>query len=250
MTNSAECAAEGLTGINVYPKNKADYDAVTFRYMLKPGETAERIYPIIAEPGKLAVESFGDRIEYLPAVRYVELDYRLGRDIKKAPAAEFSNYYGDRDGEIRFACNDTWLEISADALKDYDIELFTANTAKTEDNQIMFAVEESFFGEAPSIKLKNGEYVPAPEIGNHHEITYVFLNQPKVGKIHRSIISKNSGGRQKIPFECLGISASCSEFLLEARLVKPNGYNMPYTLFRSTLPADTAHMFCRFIREA
>ena len=249
IVNSSECNVAGLSGINVYPKNKAQCDAAAFTYSLDAGERIERVYPIVAEPGKLVFESFGNRIEFLPAVKYIELDYILCEDVKQAPVAEFNNYYGDSDGSIRFACNDKWLEIESDSLKDFDIELFTANVAKTEENQIMFAVEESFFGEAPSVKFQNGEYVPAPEIGNHHEITYVFLNQPKVGKIFRNIASKNSEGRLKIPFECLGTDNSSNEFLLEARLIKNNGYNMPYTRFWSTLPGDTAHMFCRFVRK-
>lgn len=248
LKNISKIKTEGLAGIKVYPKNKAEYDDGAFFYSLLPGEKTEKTYKIKTDAGKLAIESFGDRAELLPSADYTELDYPLFAETEKAPKVKFGNYYGDEYGEVGFACNEKWLEISSELLKEYDMELFTANTAETEENQVMFSVEESYFGEAPSVKFKNGKYVSAPEIGNHWEITYVFLNQPKVGEIKRNILSKNFGGKVKIPFECLGINPGKKEFLLELRLIKECGYKMPQTLFRSTLPTDTAHMFCKFIR--
>ncbi len=249
LENSGKRVALGNAGVHTFPKNKAETDAGRFSYRLEAGESTEVLFEVIAQPGKLVLESFGDNICFRPCIRYFSLPYLLPETVWEAPAVRFDNYYGDRDGEIFFALKNGWLEVYSALLKEYDILLYTALSVPACDNEILFSAEESYFGEAPSVKWKNESCVPAPEIGNHWEITYVFQNQPKVKKIEQLTLAQNPDGRLKVPMESFGFSKDTEEFWLEAELKKHTEHTMPYTLFRSTLPEQTAHMFCRFIKN-
>ena len=161
---------------------------------------------------------------------------------------EFNTYYGDVDGEVRFALRNGWLEIQSELLKKYEFRLYVVRLVEPGDNEVMFSVEESYFGEAPNLKLKGGEIVRAPELGNHFEITYVFLNQPKVeGVLKGRQISRNLEGVIRMPLSGLRIGENPKDLWMEVELKKPTDYEKPYTLFRSTLPEQTAHMFGHFV---
>lgn len=247
LTNHLPVEATGSTGIKVYPRNKYGCDETPVQFRLASGETASYRFDIIATPGKLAAESWCSRVDFRSDLFYREMDYMLTESVDNAPRTAFTTLYGDRDGEVRFALRNNWLEIRAEAMKHHDLLLYSAvPPAEWEDNQVLFAVEEAFFGEGPCVKWKNGAICSAPEIGNHLEITYVFLNQPKVDQIRQLRLPRNDEGLIRIPMVTLGWPADCKNFWMELELKKPTGYCKPYTLFRSTLPSDTAHMFCNF----
>ena len=236
-------------GIKVFPKNKAICDEEKLICRLAPGEEKVKEYDIITTAGKLAVESCGDAIEFKPSIEFIDLPYLFGSTTENAPVLEFNNYYGDDDGKVAFSVNNGWLEVKSELLKKYDICVYAAMPVPRDDNQILFSTEESYMGEAPSVKWKNGQYMSAPEIGNHWEITLVFGNNPKVKEIKKAYAEKNIDGMMKIPLSSLGLENDVEHFWLEATLCKPTKYQFPYTLFRSTYPEGTAHMFCDFIRK-
>ena len=246
ITNCSKENALFKSGINVYPKNKAVYDDTANNYSLAPNETAETEYDIIAPPGKIAIESFGDIVEFKKAVDYEELNYILKNDIDNAYDIVFNDYYGNDYGKIRFALNNGWFTVKSDILKEYDLRIYTAIPCEKKDNQVMFSTEESYFGEAPSVKWKDGMYKTAPEIGNPYEITYVFLNQPDT-EINQCAVNSNFDGMLKIPIETLKVNDN--EFWAEVCILNHKRKNIPDTLFRSPIPEYSAHMFCKFICE-
>ncbi len=240
VENNTGNAKKAKVGINVFPRYKAEADD---EFECLVNKDFEKEYDIALLPGKYVIESFGNLVEFKSDILYLDLEYLLDKSTDAASKLYFNNYYGDCDGNIRFALNNGWLEMRSELLKQYNMVLYTAEIPEMKNNQMVFAVEETYFGEAPAVKWENGEYVTAPEIGNHWEITYVFKNQPAVKRIKTTELPKNADGMIKIPLEVLGVE---NKFLLEAELKKENGYAMPYTLFRSTLPKETAHMFCEF----
>ena len=97
------------------------------------------------------------------------------------------------------------------------------------------------------IKLskKGNELVPAPQLRCPAEITYVFKNEPKVKEIVKTPFKLKKGETVKLTFEKLGISKNTDSFLmeLEAKVEETSMLRYPYTLFHSTMPDKTAHMY-------
>ena len=97
------------------------------------------------------------------------------------------------------------------------------------------------------IKLskKGNELVPAPQLRCPAEITYVFKNEPKVKEIVKTTFKLKKGETVKLTFEKLGISKNTDSFLmeLEAKVEETSMLRYPYTLFHSTMPDKTAHMY-------
>lgn len=248
--NKTKRQVELECGINVYPKNKAEYSDGAAKVSLDCGEKIEKEYEIKTTAGKLVIQSFGNIAEFKPSFEYAELDYILKASISEAAPVFFNDCYGNELGDVKFAASNGWFEVQSDILKTNSIKLYvTKPCEKKDDNQIMFSVEESYWGEAPNIKWKDNKYMYAPEIGNHFEITYVFLNQPRVEKITEIEVTSNLNGVLRLPYEALGLSEDTNEFWLEAQVEDTQKRHMPDTLFRSTIPNATAHMFCRFIKK-
>lgn len=233
--------------MKAYPTNKLVYNSEERSAVLKPGEVIVEKYDVTAEAGKAVFVCDTDRINAERAVYFTELEYPLYNSIEAAPPLTVNNYYGDCDGEVRLAASNGWLELESPLLKTYDIEVYAAKQVPREENEVVFSVEESYFGEAPNLKKQSGELVLAPEIGNHLEIVLVFLNQPKVEKIYKAGVGHNNIGNLKIPLSSIGMSEEDTEVLLELELKKHTPYRMPYTVFRSTIPEKTVHMFCKCV---
>ena len=247
LINQTKETVTGTAGLSVFPQTKAVYEDTPFAYQLEAGQRIEKEYEIIAVPGKYAVESRGSTIAFKSAVEYLEIPYLLPEKSENGAAVPFANYFGEVQGDVSFALRNGWLEVRSELLKEYDMCLYTAVPVETADNQILFSLEESYFGEAPCIKWKDGKRVAAPEIGNHWEIVYVFNNQPQVKEIKKVDLPRNHIGLIRIPLCCLGLDESVKHFWMEAKFVKETkNSRMPYTLFGSTIPERTAHMFCDF----
>ncbi len=246
LRNDTAGMAGGEIGLMLFPRGMHSCDETPKTYRLAPGEQVVYEYDVTAASGKLAAETRSSRVDCRNHFWYCELDYPLLKSTAKAPALPLTTLYGHHDGEVRFALRNGWLEIAADAMKHHDLTLYAAMpAAERADNEVLFTVEESYYGEGPCIKWKDGALCPAPEIGNHFEITYVFLNQPKTS-IHTLRLPRNHEGMIRVPLVSLGLPKDCKHLWLELELHKPIGCCKPYTLFRSTLPQDTAHMFCSF----
>ena len=72
MVNIMKDAVSGIAGIKVYPGSKVEYDQTLFAYSLKCNERLEKQYEIVTKPGKMAVESYGQNIEFKSQVLYLE----------------------------------------------------------------------------------------------------------------------------------------------------------------------------------
>ena len=109
----------------------------------------------------------------------------------------------------------------------------------------MFSAEETDFGEIYALLKKGNELVPAPQLRCPAEITYVFKNEPKVKEIVKTPFKLKKGETVKLTFEKLGISKNTDSFLmeLEAKVEETSMLRYPYTLFHSTMPGRTAHMY-------
>ena len=248
LTNCMSELVSGKCGIRISPKNRAIVNEECVEYSLKMGEYLERIYEIDVQAGQIAIESFADNILFRPCVKYIPLPYVLKEDIESAPVVRFDNYFGDVYGAASFALKNGFLEMHSDLIREYEMTMYVALPTEIRDNEVLFAVEESYFGEAPIVKMKNGKFAAAPEIGNHFEITYVFKNYPDV-KIKKVLLEKRHDGIIKVPLATFGFDKDTKEFLLEILVNKQTPYHKPLTLFRSTLPEGTAHMYGRFVVE-
>lgn len=245
VANYGKEAFVGKCGIRIFPKNKGISNEIGAKCKIPENTEKEFRYEVTAQAGKLVIESFADSILFRPDIVYRQLPYFLKEEIEQAPIVRFDNYYGNVYGEARFALRNGFLEMHSDLLKEYEMNLYAALPVKEKDNEVLFAVEESFFGEAPSIKRKNNRLTVAPEIGNHFEITYVFKNYPDA-EVRKVPLERRHNGIIKIPLTSFGFAEDTKDFLLEILVQKQTPYDKPLTLFRSTLPEETAHMYGRF----
>lgn len=234
----------GNCAIRVFPLYTAAYDETPSTITLQPGEKSELQYEITTTAGKRVIETRCDRIDCRSDTAYFSLPYPLTANAPQP--LRFTDCFGREYGDVTLRMTGGWVEIASPVLVRYGLQLYSAAPVDMADNEILFAAEESFFGEAPCIKWKNGEYHTAPEIGNHLEITYVFLNQPKT-TIHKTRIEPRPDGIIRFPLATLGLPGDTKKFWLEMELLDQNDRHMPDTLFRSTLPSDTAHMFAEFV---
>lgn len=253
LKNNTDYMAKGTAMLAVSPKNAAE--SHSFSYELKPGESA--VYEFAAElmPGKYIFYLKNKKNEIQNKFLYKEFEAVIheGADIKDYPEYRFVNYYGNRCASVKIGVYDDSLVMQNTSEREINFVMYTAEPVKRHEGEVLFSAEETDFGEVCAFIEKNGAPVPAPQLRCPLEITYVFKNEPKVKEIVKTDICLGNGDTAFIPFENLGISAGSDEFLLElaAETDEVSGLRYPYTLFRSTMPDKTAHMFgkIRLIKE-
>ena len=111
---------------------------------------------------------------------------------------------------------------------------------------MLFSAEETDFGEVCAYVNKNGRPTPAPQLRCPAEITFVFKNEPKVKEIVKTKIFVKSAETVQIPLKSLGISGNGLLLEVAALMSEVSHLRYPYTLFHSTMPDKTAHMFGKF----
>ncbi len=242
LTNASDNYEEGNVRLYISPVNLGIYDNSPKDFALQPGESAFFEYDIALQAGKYALEVQSQDPSVQHAFKYIALDHIISDDIKSATPLKLVNFYNNITEDIRFAANDNKLIIKAPEGK--DVTVCTALPVDPCEGEIMFSVEETDFGIAPAITYHKGSCVLAPQIRCPEEVTYVFLNQPKVEKIN-SITLPNPTGILSIPFEELGLPEGCRSFLLEFILPNPTDEvrRRDYALFHSVKPFEIAHMF-------
>ena len=166
-------------------------------------------------------------------------------NINDCPKYQFVNYYNTKCAEVRIAVKDSELIIMNDSEKTTEFLLYTAMPVPSAEGEVMFSAEETDFGEIYALLKKSNELVPAPQLRCPAEITYVFKNEPKVKEIVKTPFKLKKGETVKLTFEKLGISKNTDSFLmeLEAKVEETSMLRYPYTLFHSTMPDKTAHMY-------
>ena len=176
---------------------------------------------------------------------YLELPMIVSGNINDCPKYQFVNYYNTKCAEVRIAVKDSELIIMNDSEKTTEFLLYTAMPVPSAEGEVMFSAEETDFGEIYALLKKGNELVPAPQLRCPAEITYVFKNEPKVKEIVKTPFKLKKGETVKLTFEKLGISKNTDSFLmeLEAKVEETSMLRYPYTLFHSTMPDKTAHMY-------
>ena len=253
LANNTDVAIKGYASFVVSPKNMSPEH--TLNYDLSPGESALYEFKAELQPGKYVFCLKNKNNEIENKFLYKELDAVVyeGKEIHSCPEYQFVNYYNNRCASVKIGVSDDRLIILNTSEKDMDFILYTAEPVEKCAGEVLFSVEETDFGEVCAFVEKNGVPVPAPQLRCPAEITYVFKNEPKVKEIVKTNISLRSNELIELPFKELGIAEKADSLLLElaAKADEVSGLRYRYTLFHSTMPDNTAHMFgkIKIIRE-
>ncbi|MCI8980190.1 MAG: hypothetical protein HFE52_05940, partial [Clostridia bacterium] len=220
---------------------------IKFAYELESGGNNEYEFEFELQAGKYVFYLKNDKNEIENKFLLVELKLpvQAQKDIKNSPKLGFINYYNMCGEGVRIAVSDNELVIMNEFKDRTDFVLYTAMPVDMTEGEVLFSAEETDFGEIYALINKSGKTVPAPQLRCPAEITYVFRNEPKVKEIITTYLTLESGGVMRIPFEQLGIDINAESFLMElsAKTEETDGLRYPYTLFHSTMPEKTAHMY-------
>lgn len=236
--NSSNEDVSGTAYVCVSPVNVCERQAIP--YSLKASEEKTFKFKFSMQPGKYVIRTQSQKDNIFTDFKFISLDIIVTDDIKQN--YEFIDCYGNRSCAPSIKVEKEYIKFSG---VDGKYKIYTANPAEPEDNEIAFTCEEAYFGKAIPVSRDNGGYKIAPEIRCDGEITYVFHNQPKVGHITEYEFEITDGIAQ-IPVSKLNIR-DVSDFLIEIECTgKRKGiFNMPFTLFHSTIPKASAHMFAK-----
>ena len=234
--------------IAISPSSPSQYSDIEFDLILKPYEEYTNTYIVELPAGKycLHLES-GDQSLMASQVFY-NVDLVLDDDIKNAQPLVIEDCYGKVFGEVQLALLEDLLIVKSELLKENTLTLFAANPVTMQENQVLFSCEETDWAKSPALIYSCEKIVPAPQLRCPAEITYVFENQPKVEKIVRKTIVRKEDGIAYVPIEALELSDDCRNFWLELKLDIPVEKRYPIMLFKSQIPAESAHMFANVIR--
>lgn len=238
-------SAERLSGtavIAVSPKNT--FGDRSIEYDLAPGKRAVFYYEAELQPGKYIFFVKNKENEIENAFFYKELEAVI-YDGEKENVFEFVNYYGNKNKDLRLGIKGENLIVQNMLGEETEFVIYTAMPVEKQDGEIVFSAEETDFGEVCAYVDNKGALVPAPQLRCPAEITYVFKNEPKVREIRKMDIRLMSGEKAELKFEELGINEKEDAFLLEIEAKTPEtaGLRYPYTLFHSTAPENSAHMY-------
>ncbi len=245
LSNDNAELKKGTAVLSVSPKN-ADSER-SFVYELESGGSNEYEFEFELQAGKYVFYLKNDTNEIENKFLLVELELPVSseKDVRTSPKLGFINYYNMCGEGVRIAVADNELVIMNEFKDRTDFVLYTAMPADMTEGEVLFSAEETDFGEIYALINKGGKTVPAPQLRCPAEITYVFRNEPKVKEIITTYLTLENGGVIKIPFEQLGIDTNADSFLMElaAKTEETDGLRYPYTLFHSTMPEKTAHMY-------
>ena len=249
LTNHNQQAAAGLAWLAIAPKNAEGEREIS--YSLPPGGCAEYRFEAALPPGKYVYFlKSGSLLENQQLYLSLDMVICKGAPVEQQPLYAFYNYYGADAAGIQMAADDDGLVLmSRTDCKETEFVLYTAKPVPEAEGEVLFSVEETDFGEVCALVKSGDGYVAAPQLRCPLEIIYVFKNEPKVGEIKQTRVKLASGEAKKISYCALGLDGGVQEFLMEiaADCGESSGLRYPYTLFHSTMPAHTAHMFGKVI---
>lgn len=228
----------GTAVLAVSPKN-AETER-EFEYDIAPGGAAEVSFEMSLQPGRYIFFTKDRKKGIKNAWTFAEFDVIIREGCAGAPVYDFVNYYGDREASVSIFADGGCLAVLSE--KDMPVTVYTAKPVKMRAGEVVFSAEETDFGEVCAFVEKDGGLAAAPQLRCPAEITYVFKNEPKT-KIIKTELMLKGGEPSKLPLDELG--AEDGEFWLEiaAHTEKTKELRYPYTLFRSTAPENTSHMF-------
>ena len=243
LENNTQVRLAGTAQLAVSPKNAAAEKSLD--YDLKPGERAEYAFCADVQPGRYVVYLKDEKHQLENTWVYAEVSAEICEDISECPVYRFVNYYGIEDAAVRISAEDDKLLIKNESQEKTDFTVYTAMPSEPFDGEVVFSAEETDFGEVCAVVRKGEGYAAAPQLRCPLEITYVFKNEPRVKEIVKTEISLCGGETAELAFNKIGIDSKAEELWLEIAAHTDSTANLryPYTLFRSTMPEKTAHMF-------
>ena len=244
--NNGKNRTASHTWLQINPLNAAEFEDAALEFSLLPGETAEKTYAVSLVPGQYVFSAQSDDPSVVGGWVFARYDLVLGADIEKAAEYPIADAFGERSAGFRFSVDHGMLTVASEALKTHHAVLYTAMPVPVSPGQVLFTVPETDWGGGPAVI--NGKHGPelAPQLRCPAEITYVFKNEPKVEKINRFGLEIRRHGLVRLPLSLLGIPEGADNFWLEVEL-EDGERKYPFTLFRSPVPGDIAHMFANVI---
>lgn len=247
IKNDTDFRISGTAYLDVSPKNMTEMREI--QYNLSPGESADYDFNIKLQAGKYVFYLRDSKNQLKNKWLYTEICAYVAKneDIKKSPCYRFINYYGIDSVSVKLGVCDNKLLIMNSSNDKVDFVLYTAMPVKENEGEVLFSAEETDFGEVCAVVKKGEGCAAAPQLRCPAEITYVFKNEPKVKEIIKTDITLKSGEIKEILMKNLGIENDAEEFIMElaAKTDETEKLRYPYTLFHSTMPEKTAHMFGR-----
>lgn len=245
LRNDTDETMEGAAVFAISPKNTEKEQKFTYR--LNPHESEVYEMELKLQPGKYVffLKNNKNEIENKFLFTELEMPIQSDRDINDCPEYRFVNYYNMDCAGVRVSIQNDELIIKNEFDSQMEFTLYTAMPAECEEGEVLFSAEETDFGEVCALVSRGDEIVPAPQLRCPAEITYVFKNEPKVKEIIKTPFKLGSGELIKISFARLGIDKNADSFLMElaAKTNEVSSLRYPYTLFHSTMPEKTAHMY-------
>lgn len=241
LENNSGRHIEGEAYLALSPRNMAEERKL--EYSLESGESREYNILFRLPAGKYIFFIKNRENEIENSYLYKELEADIsGRAEDTVMTAV--NYYGHR-AALRLGASDSALIIKSETEGTNAFVLYTAKPAPTEEGEVMFTAEETDFGEVCAYICRGGKPVPAPQLRCPAEITYVFRNEPKVGAITKTEFTLSKGQAVSVPFENIGADGDRLLIEIAIRTEQSMGLRYPLTLFHSTAPESTAHMFAK-----
>lgn len=246
LKNSESRRASGNARLAISPGNTESERM--FDFDLVPNEKAEYEFDMTLQPGKYVfyLKSRDSIIENKQM--YVSLDAVIHRneEVSERPSYVFKNFYGNDCVSVKMSADNDGIILMPNVPRKTELVIYTALPAsEVREGEIVFSAEETDFGEVCAL-VRCGECLTAaPQLRCPLEITYVFRNEPKVGEIKETRVTAENGKPIKLTFEELELDKATRNFIIEiaAKADETRGLRYPYTLFHSTAPQNTAHMF-------
>lgn len=249
LYNDSDETMNGIVTFAISPKNTEKEQS--FEYNIKSNDSKSYEFNLNLQAGKYIFYLKNNKNEIENTFMYLELPLVVTENIMDCPKYQFVNYYNTKCTEVRIATKDNKLLVMNESEKQTEFLLYTAMPVPRADGEVVFSAEETDFGEIYALLKKGNELVPAPQLRCPAEITYVFKNEPRVKEIIKTQFKLKKGDIIELPFEKLGISENADDFImeLEANVEETSRFRYPYTLFHSTMPDKTAHMYGKIIIE-
>lgn len=243
LENNSGRHIEGEAYLALSPKNMSEEKKLV--YSLESGESKEYSIWFRLPAGKYIFFIKNKNNEIENSFLYKELEADIGGiSVDESPVMTAVNYYGNR-AALRLGVKDNALLIKSETEGTNTFVLYTASTAPIAEGEVMFTAEETDFGEVCAYINRCGKPVPAPQLRCPAEITYVFRNEPKVGRIVKTEITLDKSQTAAVPFEKLCVDKDKFLLEIEVKTEQSRGLRYPLTLFHSTTPESTAHMFAK-----
>ena len=243
FTNKNETSVNGSFRIGIYPGNSAVYDGGSVEYSLEPGDSFEKEFEVLLQPGRFVAQIISDKIGMKNEWHYFEV---TGKLTEKPQKFRFADCYGNRFEDVYLSVRNGFLAVESKQLLKHGMCVYTAKPSEACEEEVLFTCEESDWGEGYPVKLYKGRPDMAFELGNPQEITLVYLNMPKTEITGFEIYGNAPSERLHIPFARLGLTGEEKEILLEIAFDTDVDTRYRKTLFRSVDPKGSAHMFARF----